>query len=355
MPSKIIQLLRLSYNGSTSSIRIRNDLSEEFVIQTGVRQGDVASPLLFNIVIDSIMRKVFEKRHGVKYDVTNCLTDLMFADDSAVLTDTDNDATDILKDIAHTAQSYGLQINAEKTKVITTDGSTANVFLNGTQIEQVKEFKYLGSLVQEKRIASTNEVHSRIGQATAAFASLKWCIWKKGNISTKTKIRLYRTLILPILLYGSETWTLLKTDINKLEAFQMRCLRQILGVSIRDHYQNEIIRMRCDQQRTIEEQIQKQRQQWFGHICRMSTHRLPYRLLWRKRPQSWRVQRSAPKKTWLKNVEEDLKSQRLSIDEARVIAGDRQEWRRVVNAVRDPVAPTAAYWLRGRPTHPIAC
>ena len=48
-----------------------------------------------------------------------------------------------------------------------------NVYLEGIQIEQVEKIKYLGSLLQEKKVASTAEVYSKIGQATAAFASVK--------------------------------------------------------------------------------------------------------------------------------------------------------------------------------------
>ena len=199
MPLKVITLLQTAFNGSTSQVRIRNELSEEFTIQTGVRQGDVVSPLLFNIIVDAIMRKALQGRQGVQYDEDYSVTDLMFADDSAILTDNDAEATDILCDIARIAQSYGLKINVDKTKVLTTDGSQATVHFEGVQIEQVQEFKYLGSLVQEKKVASTAEIHSRIGQAAAAFASLKWCLWKRDNISLKTKIRLFRTLILPIL------------------------------------------------------------------------------------------------------------------------------------------------------------
>ena len=93
------------------------------------------------------------------------LTDLMFADDSAVFADAE--ATNILYNIACIAQSYGLKINADKTM----DGSPANVYLEGIQIKQVEKFKYLGSLLQEKKVASTAEVYSRIGLATAACAS----------------------------------------------------------------------------------------------------------------------------------------------------------------------------------------
>ena len=172
-----------------------------------------------------------------------------------------------------------------------------NVYLDGIQIEQIEKFKYLGSLLQEKKVASTAEIYSRIGQATAAFASLKWCLWKNHNITIKTKICLFWTLIIPILLYGSETWTTLKSDIKKLETFQLRCLRQILGVSLCDHYQNETVRTKCDNQPLIKEQIQKRRLRWFGHVCRMNTNRLPHKLLWREKPDHRRVQRAAPKKT----------------------------------------------------------
>ena len=163
-----------------------------------------------------------------------------------------------------------------------------------------------------------------MGQATAAFASLKWGLWKKHNITIKTKIRLFRTLIIPILLYGSEMWTTLKSDVKKLETFQLRCLRQILGVSLCDHYRNETVRMKCDNQPLIEEQIQKCRLQWFSHVCRMSSNWLPYKLLWREKPDHWRVQWASPKKTWLKNIKEDLKNQRMNINVAKNTAMDRQ-------------------------------
>ncbi|EYB84083.1 hypothetical protein Y032_0323g2491 [Ancylostoma ceylanicum] len=210
--------------------------------------------------------------------------------------------------------------------------------------------QYLGSLLEEKKVAATAEVNSRIGKASAAFASLKWCVWKENGISLTTKMRLFRTLVMPILFYGSETWTLLKLDLNKLETFQMRCLRQIRGISILSRIRNEHIRDSCGHQPTVEEQIRIRRLRWFGHVCRMDTTRLPGSLLWRKRPTQWKVQRAAPKKTWIKQVEADLKTLRCSIVEAKIIAANRQEWKRVVQAIRTPVAATAV--LRGRTAPP---
>ncbi|RXN27750.1 hypothetical protein ROHU_019759 [Labeo rohita] len=298
------------------------------------------------------MRRAFDGCRGVQFADDQFVTDLMFADDSAIFAHDDAEATDILYDIARHARPYGLKISAEKTKVMTTDGSPAAVYLEDVQLEQVQKFKYLSSLIQEKKIAATADIHSRIGQATAAFASLRRCVWRKSNVTLSTKIRLYRSMMLSILLYGSEAWVILKHDLNKLEVFQMRCLRQILQVSLCDRISNDEIRHRCHDQPSIDKQIQRRQLRWFGHVCRMSDHRLPHRLLWRQCPDHWRIRRDAPKKIWVKQIEHDLKSRRLNLKQAKTVATDRQAWKKIVGEIGTPAAPTAAYWLRGRPPPP---
>ncbi len=100
------------------------------------------------------MRRAFKNKQGVKYGIDGYATDLAFADDSAILAETDAEANDILNDISRFTDPFGLKINIDKTKVLTTDGSQANIFLEGIKIEQVQYFKYLGSMVQEKKIAA---------------------------------------------------------------------------------------------------------------------------------------------------------------------------------------------------------
>ncbi|KAG2456027.1 GBRA1 protein, partial [Polypterus senegalus] len=122
----------------------------------------------------------------------------------------------------------------------------------------------------------------------------------------------------------------------------MHCLRQILRVSLRDRLRNEDIRRRCNNLPPIEEQIQTRRLRWFGHVCRMDENRLPHQLLWRERPTQWRIQRTAPKKTWLKQIEDDIRNRRINLDQARTITSDRHAWKRVVKEIRQPLTPTAA-------------
>lgn len=85
---------------------------------------------------------------------------------------TDTEATNTLYNVAHFAELYRLNTNVDKTKVMMTADSPVPVHLEGVQIEQVKDFKYLGSLVQEKKIALTTDVLSQIGQAIEVFTSL---------------------------------------------------------------------------------------------------------------------------------------------------------------------------------------
>ena len=71
--------------------------------------------------------------------------------------------------------------------------------------------------------------YRRIGLASNIFGRLA-NIWKRTGLSLQAKIRLYNTLVISVLLYGSETWTLLKADERRLEGFHMNCQRRILGI-----------------------------------------------------------------------------------------------------------------------------
>ncbi|CAF1481457.1 unnamed protein product [Adineta ricciae] len=192
----------------------------------------------------------------------------------------------------------------DKTKVLTTDGSPVIVKLDKLQLEQVQQYKYPGSIVEAQRIAATADITNRIGQATTVFGTLPWCFWRKSNITISTKMQIYKSLVLSVLLYGAESWTLLQSDLKKPEVFQMRCLRRILSISIRDKVRNETIRKWCCDQPTISDEIQKRRMRWLGHICL----------------------------------------------EAKEKALDKQQWKVTThNVVNGIVAPTAAYWPRGQP------
>ena len=57
-------------------------------------------------------------------------------------------------------------------------------------------------------------------------------MWKRRGLSFETKLHVYRAVVLPSLLYGSESWTVYSRHLQKLQSFHMRCLRQILHVKL---------------------------------------------------------------------------------------------------------------------------
>ena len=88
--------------------------------------------------------------------------------------------------------------------------------INGT-IEQLKSFKYLGHTITQDGRCET-EIKCRIAQAKEAFSNRKELLTK--GLKKQTKIKIVKTSVWTTLLYGSETWTLRKEDIKKLEALE---------------------------------------------------------------------------------------------------------------------------------------
>ena len=73
----------------------------------------------------------------------------------------------------------------------------------------------------------------------------------------KTKVRVYEALVLSVLLYNSETWTLKAKDEAKLRVFEMMVLRKICGVSLRDRRRNEEIRATLEIEIDVVERIRR--------------------------------------------------------------------------------------------------
>ena len=180
-----------------------------------------------------------------------------------------------------------------------------HITLNDAIIDKVvDDFVFLGSNVP----SVVADVKRRTRLAAWAFGRLKNAIWTNQDITRSLKVRIYRALILPIAIYGAESWTLRQADKCQLDTFEMRCLRVILGVSLMDKIRNEEIR----------------RLKWFGHVVRMPTHRLPFQAykndFLKRRPPG------RPPARWRDQIERDMG---VPLKEAEHQAQGRPEWRRI--------------------------
>lgn len=126
---KTISLIRQTLSGTDLKVKFAEILSKAFKIRTGLRQGDGLSPVLFNCVLEKVVRKWREKnakggidkiKIGRNKDLEiDCLA---FADDLAILSNNIDDAIKQINNLKEAAERTGLQISFEKTK-FTTDVS----------------------------------------------------------------------------------------------------------------------------------------------------------------------------------------------------------------------------------------
>ena len=113
-----------------------------------------------------------------------------------------------------------MEMSTEKSKVMvnSTRDKHAVISMNGELLEEVNSFTYLGAALA-KDGTSTAEILKRIAMATAAMARLTK-LWKTNNISFAVKHKMYKVLVVSILLYGCETWTLLPDTERRTQPFE---------------------------------------------------------------------------------------------------------------------------------------
>ena len=133
------------YQGAESCVRVNGQDSEWFPINSGVRQGCVAAPELFNCVIDHLMSRVCERIPGVPLG-NYILKDLEYADDTTLFGETADQLREALSVFDEESKKLGLRISWSKTELMHVgDGPDPPSFLfDGTPVNFVPTFKYLG-------------------------------------------------------------------------------------------------------------------------------------------------------------------------------------------------------------------
>ena len=178
------------------------------------------------------------------------IQDVRFADDQGMIASTEKGLQKIMDKLNATVGNFGMKVNTKKTKVMKVSrnvGEEINIMINGSRIEQVKILKYIGSTMTEDGRCET-EINVRIALAKEAFS-------KRGELLTKSfrkevKKKMVKTLVWSTLLYGSETWTLRKEDIRRLEAVEMWIWRRMERVSWMDKITNEEILNKVGEKRS---------------------------------------------------------------------------------------------------------
>ena len=229
---------------------------------------------------------------------------MFFADDLALAATNRTELERVLELWRQALEGAGLKISREKTETLRMNTTDAEpIQLESTTLPDVTQFKYLGSRIYADGDTS-KEIQSRIGQAMQKWRSLTG-VFCDNKIPQRLKGKLYRTVVRPVLMYGSETWAIKKADEDKLNAAEMKVLRWSIGKTRLDKVRNTETRDRL-KVRCVSEKIQGARLRWAGHIERRDDEYCGKAV--RRMQASGTRPKGRPKMRW----EDKVKADRLS-------------------------------------------
>jgi hypothetical protein len=199
-------------------------------------------------------------------------------DDVLIMARTKQTLIDTFLKLKNEALKYG-PIIFIKTKYLkctrkqTLDGKLS---VESMQFGQVESFKYLGSIVNKNNTIE-EEIKERIMAGNEAFYANKRMFQGK-LLSKRSKLKLYWSVIIPVVTYACETWVLKENVIQKLMIFERKVLRKIFGPT---KQQNGLWRIKTNEEldklikhKNIIRFVKAQRLNWLGHIERMSEERV---------------------------------------------------------------------------------
>ena len=209
--------------------------------------------MLFNLIVDTILMKM-----DLRGNISTRLRQLMaYADNILITARTKQSLMDTFQELKNYSLEVGLTINKKKTKYLKCtrkDIKTENLNINSSYIEQVKQYKYLGSIINDNN------------------SNLNLKFFKSKLVTRSSKLKLCRMMIKPIVTYASETWVLKENTIQKLLVFERKTLRGIFGPM----KENQTWRIKTNEEldklikyENIVNYIKAQRLSWFGHIQRI--------------------------------------------------------------------------------------
>ena len=202
-----------------------------------------------------------EAQAGIKIAGRN-INILRYAEDTTLMGESEEELKSLLMKVKEESEKVGLKLNIQKTKIM----ASGPITLWQIDGETVADFILRGSKITEDGNCS-HEIKRYLLLIRKVMTILD-SLLKSRDITLWTKVRLVKAMVFPGVMYGCESWTIRKSEHQRIVAFELWCWRRLLRVPWSAGRSNKSILKEISPEYSLEGLMLKLKLQYFGHLMR---------------------------------------------------------------------------------------
>ena len=179
------------------------------------------------------------------------------------MAESEEELKSLLKKVKEESEKVGLKLNIQKTKIMASSPITSRQ-IDGETMERVRNFIFGSSKITADGDCS-HEIKRQLLLGRKAMTNLDSAL-KTRDITLPTEIHLVKAMVFPIVMYRCESWTIKKTECQRIDAFELGCWRRPLRVPWTARRSNQSILKDINPEYLLEGLMLKLKLQYFGHL-----------------------------------------------------------------------------------------
>ena len=165
-----------------------------------------------------------EAQAGIKIAGRN-ISNLRYADDTTCMAESEEELKSLLMEVKEESGKGGLKLNIQKMKIMAS-GPITSWQIDGETMVTVTDFIFLGSKMTADGDCR-HEIKRPLLPGRKAMTNLD-SILKSKDITLPTEVCIVKAMVFPVVIYGCESWTIKKAELQRINAFQLWCWRRLL-------------------------------------------------------------------------------------------------------------------------------